>query len=43
VGDDEYIVSVIATLKEITENEDEIMVMDSTFSNRSIFVLRRLF
>jgi hypothetical protein len=43
VNDDKYIVSVIATLKETTENEDEIMVMDSIFSNRSIFVLRRLF
>jgi KUP system potassium uptake protein len=42
MDDDEYVVSVIAALKEIAENEDEIMVVDSAFANGSTFVLGRV-
>ncbi|KAK3123830.1 hypothetical protein QOZ80_8AG0636690 [Eleusine coracana subsp. coracana] len=42
MDDDEYVASVIASMKEIAENEDEIMVMDSAFANGSTFVLGRV-
>lgn len=38
---DEYVASIIASLKEIAENEDEITVMDSALTNGSTFVLGR--
>ncbi|XP_006660268.1 potassium transporter 26 [Oryza brachyantha] len=41
MGGDEYVASVIASLKEIAENEDDILVLDSALMNGSTFVLGR--
>ncbi|XP_052165623.1 potassium transporter 26 isoform X2 [Oryza glaberrima] len=38
---DDYVASVIASLKEIAENDDEILVLDSALINGSTFVLGR--
>ncbi|XP_062195178.1 potassium transporter 26-like [Phragmites australis] len=40
--DDEYVASVIASLKEIAENDDEITLLDSAWANGSIFVFGRI-
>ncbi|WVZ79083.1 hypothetical protein U9M48_026708 [Paspalum notatum var. saurae] len=40
--DDEYVVSVIASLKEIAQSDDEIAVMDSALANGSSFVFGRV-
>ncbi|TVU05211.1 hypothetical protein EJB05_48365 [Eragrostis curvula] len=42
MDDDEYVISVIASLKEIAENEDEIMATDSALVNGSTFVHGRI-
>ncbi|KAL6858930.1 hypothetical protein ACP4OV_017932 [Aristida adscensionis] len=40
--DNEYVASVIASLKEIAENDDEITLMDSALANGSTFVFGRV-
>ncbi|WVZ92262.1 hypothetical protein U9M48_038342 [Paspalum notatum var. saurae] len=40
--DDEYVVSIIASLKEIAQNDDEIAIMDSALANGSTFVFGRV-
>jgi KUP system potassium uptake protein len=40
--DDEYVVSIIASLKEIAQSGDEILMMDSALANGTTFVLGRV-
>jgi len=40
--DDEYVVSIIASLKEIAQNADEVAMMDSALANGSTFIFGRV-
>lgn len=40
--DDEYVLSIIASLKEIAQSDDETMMMDSALANGTTFVLGRV-
>ncbi|KAF8690134.1 hypothetical protein HU200_041374 [Digitaria exilis] len=40
--DDEYILSIIASLKAIAQNDDEVAVMDSALANGSTFIFGRV-